>query len=371
MFSKNKLSLDERLKRAGNEAIAMEKQDYKSIIHANNDTDEMKYSIPEQTPKVTEVIGTPIEDNIIQAQNYNSGEYIPEESNELEEETVIENHTEETNDYNYDYNSKIQELNTQDNSNNITNEEETFNITDETEDVEENIDEDIVDEDIEELEDNFTIEEEITQDITEELKNNIVDNQGINNQNIIDTNNQEENVLLENDNEIKNETTFENISTQEIPNKTQENIQTITVKSISNIINILDLFRTYEEKTQTICKQFLDVDSNCNDTTIDINAIILYNILNIDNTKKVGLNDLVKLKEEERTSRAFSLIALDNTRLIPLKELVEMFNPEYTNTFDISDKINYCKELESGIDSLNNNSLLHLKPINELLQLTE
>ena len=368
MFSKNKLSLEERLKRAGNEAIAMEKQDYKSIIHANNDTDEMKYSIPEQTPKVTEVIGTPIEDNIIQAQNYNSGEYIPEESNELEEETVVENNTEEfINDYNNDYNSEIQELNTQDNSNdNIINEEETFNITDETEDVEENIDEDI-----KELEDNFTIEEEITQDITEELESNIVDNQGINNQNIIDTNNQEENVLLENDNEIKNETTFESVSTQEIPNKTQENTQAITVKSISNIINILDLFRTYEEKTQTICKQFLDVDSNCNDTTIDINAIILYNILNIDNTKKVGLNDLVKLKEEERTSRAFSLIALDNTRLIPLKELVEMFNPEYTNTFDISDKINYCKELESGIDSLNNNSLLHLKPINELLQLTE
>ena len=364
MFSKNKLSLDERLKRAGNEAIAMEKQDYKSIIHANNDTDEMKYSIPEQTPKVTEVIGTPIEDNIIQAQNYNSGEYIPEENNELEEETVIENNTEETNDYNYDYNSEIQELNTQDNSNDIINEEETFNITDETEDVEENINEDI-----EELEDNFTIEEEITQDITEELESNIVDNQDTNIQN--DTNSQEENVLLENDNEIKNETTFENISTQEIPNKTQESIQAITVKSISNIINILDLFRTYEEKTQTICKQFLDVDSNCNDTTIDINAIILYNILNIDNTKKVGLNDLVKLKEEERTSRAFSLIALDNTRLIPLKELVEMFNPEYTNTFDISDKINYCKELESGIDILNNNSLLHLKPINELLQLTE
>lgn len=365
MFSKNKLSLEERLKRASNEAIAMEKQDYKSIIHANNDTDEMKYSIPEQTPKVKEVIGTPIEDNIIQAQNYNSGEYIPEESNELEEETVIENNTEEINDYNNDYNSEIQELNIQDNSNNIINEEETFNITDETEDVEENINEDI-----EELEDNFTIEEEITQDITEELESNIVDNQDTNIQNIIDTNSQEENVLLENDNEIKNEA-IENVSTQDISNKIQENTQAITVKSISNIINILDLFRTYEEKTQTICKQFLDVDSNCNDTTVDINAIILYNILNIDNTKKVGLNDLVKLKEEERTSRAFSLIALDNTRLIPLKELVEMFNPEYTNTFDISDKINYCKELESGIDSLNNNSLLHLKPINELLQLTE
>ena len=192
-----------------------------------------------------------------------------------------------------------------------------------------------------------------------------------------------------NDNSVRYSTAFEkykskdiitenitdNLETQERQEEEIENIsvhptvtedKTLTVQSISNIVKMLDLYRTYEDKTQTICKQFLD-----NDTTLDINAVVIYNILNIDKTKKTGLDDLVKLKEEERTSRAFSLIALDNSRLLPLKDITEMFNPGYTNSFDISDKINFCKELESGIDSLNDNALIHLKPINELLRTVE
>lgn len=348
MFSKNNKSLDEMLKQAENDASAMEYQDYKSIIHASNDTDEVKYGTPEQTPKVIDVIGTPIQDNEIQAQDYNSGEYI-----------VTENVS--TEDINIDNTENIVENIENDiytgNESSIIEEDIITTIEDEVEDEESN-DFSNIETNLEDftIENDNLIDNEIEENITENIIENIIDN--------TEEYNTEEQIEEEVEEQIEEQVENTNI----YANNTDK---TLTVQSISNIVKMLDLYRTYEDKTQTICKQFLDIEDSCNDTTLDINAVVIYNILNIDKTKKTGLDDLVKLKEEERTSRAFSLIALDNSRLLPLKDITEMFNPGYTNSFDISDKINFCKELESGIDSLNDNALIHLKPINELLRTVE
>lgn len=356
MFSKNNKSLDEMLKQAENDASAMEYQDYKSIIHASNDTDEVKYGTPEQNPKVIDIIGTPIQDNEIQAQDYNSGEYIVTE--DVNTEDIIE---EEDAENNIDNTENIVEIENDiytENESNIIEEDIITTIEDEVDEesndfsnIENNLEDFTIENDNlidNEIEENI-INNEIEKNITENITENIIDNTEEYN-----TEEQIEEEQVENTNIYANNTD-----------------KTLTVQSISNIVKMLDLYRTYEDKTQTICKQFLDIEDSCNDTTLDINAVVIYNILNIDKTKKTGLDDLVKLKEEERTSRAFSLIALDNSRLLPLKDITEMFNPGYTNSFDISDKINFCKELESGIDSLNDNALIHLKPINELLRTVE
>lgn len=358
MFSRNNKSLDEMLKQAENDASAMEYQDYKSIIHASNDTDEVKYGTPEQTPKVIDVIGTPIQDNEIQAQDYNSGEY------KIETENIKED-IEDTEDIdNTDIVGYTEDIDIEENENSNIIEDSNIIEEDVITTLENDENNDFSDMESElELENNFTIENDIENDILinneieEDITDNITDAENIITENITDNLETQE----------RQEEEIENISVH--PTVTED--KTLTVQSISNIVKMLDLYRTYEDKTQTICKQFLDIEDSCNDTTLDINAVVIYNILNIDKTKKTGLDDLVKLKEEERTSRAFSLIALDNSRLLPLKDITEMFNPGYTNSFDISDKINFCKELESGIDSLNDNALIHLKPINELLRTVE
>ena len=92
--------------------------------------------------------------------------------------------------------------------------------------------------------------------------------------------------------------------------------------------------------------------------------------MNVSQAEQEGMNDLVSLKEEERTSRAFTLISLSDSRLAHLHNLTLLFNQNYNPRTSLDEnRIMFCRELETGIESLDVVVLKHLRPIDRLLSI--
>lgn len=138
----------------------------------------------------------------------------------------------------------------------------------------------------------------------------------------------------------------------------------VSVNAIEKIVNLFEKYNSFDPKIQNFVKQFVGVGREEQNI-----SVLLYNIINVSEYEKTGLNDLVTLKREERTSRAFSLMSLPLERLKKIKDLVLLFNDNYNSSIDSSDKILYCKDIEKGIESLDPTSLKYLAPINELLSI--
>ena len=116
---------------------------------------------------------------------------------------------------------------------------------------------------------------------------------------------------------------------------------------------------------------FVGVSNNNINTSENLSAVI-YGVLNTEAKKKNGLINLVRLKEEERTSRAFSLISLSDVDLLAVQDLTTIINHTFIPKTDISaNKILFCRELENGIETLPNETLRLLKPIHTLFDLSE
>lgn len=134
----------------------------------------------------------------------------------------------------------------------------------------------------------------------------------------------------------------------------------LDVRDIRQVVRILDTYRNFDIKIQESVKQFIQLNSE------DIGDII-NGIINVTNEEKFGLRDLVQLKEEERTSRAFSLVALPDQRLHKVRDLVLLFNNNFKPRENFSDRVLYCREVEIGIEELPKQALAFLKPISTLL----
>lgn len=144
------------------------------------------------------------------------------------------------------------------------------------------------------------------------------------------------------------------------------NDDSINEKSIARVIRILDLYRGYDVRIQQTINQFIKINKQESDL-----SKVIYGIINVKDSEQVALEDLVSLKEEERTSRAFSLMGLPDNRLLNLRDLVVIFNSNFIPKLTISDRVLYCREIEGGIESLDVNSLKFLKPINEILLISK
>lgn len=131
---------------------------------------------------------------------------------------------------------------------------------------------------------------------------------------------------------------------------------------IKRVIMITDIYRSYDDSIQGVVKKFVKAESD------DIEDVI-YTTLTTDKTQITALIDLVELKEEDGTSRAFSLMSLDNDRLLQVSNLLSLFNTDY-NSIDMNNKIDFCRNLESGINTLKEESLDYLAPVKELLSFT-
>lgn len=152
----------------------------------------------------------------------------------------------------------------------------------------------------------------------------------------------------------ENRSPIKNIAAQPRP--------TMSKDYIRKVIMITDIYRSYDESIQGVVKKFIKAESD------DIEDVI-YTTLTTDKTQITALIDLVELKEEDGTSRAFSLMSLDNDRLVQVSNLLSLFNTEY-NAIDMNNKIDFCRNLESGINTLKEESLDYLAPVKELLSFT-
>lgn len=141
-------------------------------------------------------------------------------------------------------------------------------------------------------------------------------------------------------------------------------VSSLSIDNIYKIIAISDKFRSFDVKVQRSAVQFVGLDSNEQDL-----AKIIHSVLNIGENKKMGLNDLVSLKKEDRPSRAFSLMGLQDDRLIEVSNLLQLFNHSYKNSFSPQSKIEYCKSIETGIETLDGLALKYLEPVNEILNI--
>ena len=145
----------------------------------------------------------------------------------------------------------------------------------------------------------------------------------------------------------------------------------LSEKSILKVISIADRYRTLDDDIKHSINAFVGVSNNNINTSENLSSVI-YGVLNTEAKKKNGLINLVRLKEEERTSRAFSLISLSDVDLLAVQDLTTIFNQTFIPKTDISaNKILFCRELENGIETLPNETLRLLKPIHTLFDLSE
>ena len=153
-------------------------------------------------------------------------------------------------------------------------------------------------------------------------------------------------------------------STYSSPNSSRTEIETITL-----IVKVSDAYRQLEPNIQNTIKQFIKVDKNLTSNANDL-GLIINGLMNVSQAEQEGMNDLVSLKEEERTSRAFTLISLSDSRLAHLHNLTLLFNQNYNPRTSLDEnRIMFCRELETGIESLDVVVLKHLRPIDRLLSI--
>lgn len=154
------------------------------------------------------------------------------------------------------------------------------------------------------------------------------------------------------------------------PVKHSDNTE-LSEKSILKVISIADRYRNLDDDIKHSINAFVGVSKDNINTSENLSAVI-YGVLNTEAKKKNGLINLVRLKEEERTSRAFSLISLSDVDLLAVQDLTTIFNHTFIPKTDISaNKILFCRELENGIETLPNETLRLLKPIHTLFDLSE
>ncbi len=154
------------------------------------------------------------------------------------------------------------------------------------------------------------------------------------------------------------------VSTYSSPNSSRTEIETITL-----IVKVSDAYRQLEPNIQNTIKQFIKVDKNLTSNANDL-GLIINGLMNVSQAEQEGMNDLVSLKEEERTSRAFTLISLPDSRLAHLHNLTLLFNQNYNPRTSLDEnRIMFCRELETGIESLDVVVLKHLRPIDRLLSI--
>ena len=150
---------------------------------------------------------------------------------------------------------------------------------------------------------------------------------------------------------------------------TNNNTSRTEIETIALIIKVSDAYRHLEPNIQNTIKQFIKVDKNLTINPNDL-SLIINGLMNVSQAEQEGMNDLVSLKEEERTSRAFTLISLSDSRLSHLHNLTLLFNQNYNpKTLLDENRIMFCRELENGIETLEPLVLKHLRPIDSLLSI--
>lgn len=140
----------------------------------------------------------------------------------------------------------------------------------------------------------------------------------------------------------------------------EEKITTkVSIQDISRIIKISDKYHSFEDGVKkNICK-ILQCSSDLSE--------IIHSVLYIDNENKTGFVDLVNLKEEERTSRAFTLMSLTESRVKKIRELISLFGKDISLTE--TDKVGILRETENAINNLSDTVFQYLIPIRDLFKL--
>lgn len=337
----SRLSLSDRLSKAENYATQSEGMDYKSIIKATNDKDNpTEYSPKMQLqPRVEEVIPNPIVTDDIQAQDYNSGEYIPPERPiEPVEQPLIE--TETSN----EQNMSEEVVATQ------PPHEETFEtviepvLETDTESVTTDDYNEGVEENIEETEMSISIKETETKEQSAEPSTETTFN------------------TIKDDVEVGN--TSINVCKPEREGITEKD-PVLTVSVVDKIIKMSSLYDEFDDKRISVCHSILSIDEKAEKA----NAIL--KAFNTPSEEKEALDLVVKLKEWMRTKRAFYLVKQPNKKLLLVKGYIELFNANYTSTISVeADKVGFCEELEEGIETLNENSLPYLREVAQFFTLS-
>lgn len=136
----------------------------------------------------------------------------------------------------------------------------------------------------------------------------------------------------------------------------------ISVENIKKVISIHDAYAKMDKGVKSTVVSFLKLDKPSYEE-------VILAVLNANESEARGLEDFVRIKKEEPVSRAFSLMSLDNASLERLNSLVQLFSTpsKYNQVNDLSNKVEYCRTLNTGLTNISDNSLGYLAPIADLL----
>lgn len=135
--------------------------------------------------------------------------------------------------------------------------------------------------------------------------------------------------------------------------------EVVTKEYIKKIIDITEIYKSCTDSVKSVIKKFVNAESD------EIEEVV-YKTLTTNREEVTALIDLVDLKKEDGTSRAFSLMSYDDNKIMQVSNLLLKFNHEY-EAVNTNDKIEFCRNLEKGIDTLKQESLEYLSPVRDLL----
>lgn len=139
----------------------------------------------------------------------------------------------------------------------------------------------------------------------------------------------------------------------------------ITQEVITKVIGAYELYRSYPEPVRHTVSQYLGIEKDTGD------AFVIYKLFDLESDEKNALSKFVELKKTERYTRSFDLIGLYDTNPVLLdkvRDLAQTFNAEFKPTIPSGSKIDYCKEIEVGIEMLDSRALTVLDPITKLFE---
>ena len=95
----------------------------------------------------------------------------------------------------------------------------------------------------------------------------------------------------------------------------------------------------------------------------------IYESINGDRSSVNAISNLIDLYKQQSVERAFNLMSTDTRDLKDIESLtMSILNKESISVDIETDKINYCRTLETEISKLSQDIMKNLEPISKILQ---
>lgn len=154
-----------------------------------------------------------------------------------------------------------------------------------------------------------------------------------------------------------NQTSYNNVDKIESYSNTSTNFNPEVIKKA---IDLYEDIRRLDNNQKSMLFNILQVEQMHN---------AIYESINGDRSSVNAISNLIDLYKQQSVERAFNLMSTDTRDLKDIESLtMSILNKESISVDIETDKINYCRTLETEISKLSQDIMKNLEPISKILQ---